>query len=110
MIGADTWEGVGLPVVWQANMAHLGMQQAVHQSVVAKATTTDSSTHGKVDERGQALSGTPMPFTQCGGVHVSIEANRHSERTPDSSNYVGLRPARFGCRGNVAIVRRMGIG
>src|SRR5690242_17988754 len=110
MIGADTREGVGFSVVRQANMTHLWMQQAVHQPVVAEAATTYASTHCQVEKRGQALSSTPMPFAQRGGVHVSIEAHRHSERTPDSPDYVGLRPARFRCRGNVAIVWCLGIG
>ncbi len=56
MIGADTQEGVSLPVMWQTNMAHLGMQQAMHQPIIAEASATDSGTNGQVDKRVHALS------------------------------------------------------
>lgn len=91
-------------------MAHLGMQQAVHQPIVAEATATNAGAHGQVEERGQPLGSTPAPFAQCSGVDVGIEADRHAERPPDGPGYIGLRPARLGCRGDVTIVRRMVIG
>src|ERR1700736_320922 len=104
MVGADTQEGVSLLVVWQTNMAHLGMQQAMHQAIIAEAASADSGANGQVDKRVQALRATPAPLAKRRSVDTGIEADRHFECPLDGPNDVGLRPARFGCCGYVAIV------
>src|SRR5947209_19917431 len=98
MVGAVTREGIGLQVMWQANMAHLGVQQAVHQLIVAEAATADSSTNGQVEKGVQALRCPPTPLAKRRGINVRIEADGQPQGLLDSPDEVNLRPARLGCR------------
>src|SRR5437879_285906 len=90
-------------------MTHLGMYEAMHQATVGEATTTDACAHGQVKKSRQTLRGPPAFLAKRGDVNVGIEADGYAECSPDSSDHVSLRPARLGCRGDVAIVRRITI-
>ena len=109
MVGADAREGVGLLVVWQAKVAHLGVQQAVHQPTVAWAAATDAGADRQVDGRVQALRRTPTPLAERGGIDIGVKAHWDAQRPPDDADQVGVRPARFGRRGDGAVIRRVGV-
>ena len=64
---------------------------------------------GQVQERIQSLRRAPAMLAQRRAVDIRVEANRHVESTTNRAGKVGVRPARLGCGGDVAIGWRRGI-
>ena len=94
-------EGVGLPIVRQAHVTHLRMEQPVHQLATYHAAAADARADGKVEERIQSLRRAPTVFAERCAVDVSIEAHRQTERATDGAGQVGIGPARLGRSRNV---------
>ena len=106
VIGADAREGVRRLIARQADMAHFGMQQAVHHSPVDDAASADARSYSQIDEGIEALSRAPAPFAQRGAVDIGIKTNGYIQRATDGANHVSVRPTRLGSCGDRAVVGR----
>ena len=93
---------IGLEIVRNAHVPHLGMNEAVHQATVHHAATADARANRQVEKRVQRLSRAPAPLGQRRGVDVRVEADRHVERVAQRAGDVHVRPPGFRRRGDEA--------
>ena len=103
MIGTETLERVDLAVVGDTAVPHLGVTRAVERTTGDHGAPTDSSPDGDVDQTVESYPRAPAMFAERRGVHVGIERDGQVKRLSNWAQQVGIRPARFGRRGDIAV-------
>src|SRR5262249_14751262 len=99
-------ERVSLPVVRNPHVAHLRVQQSVHQSPFHHSTPANPGAYGYVDEGIKSLGCAPFTLAECCNVHVCIESNGQVETAPDRPCQIYILPARLGRGSNMPPKRR----
>src|SRR2546421_7484270 len=76
---ADSIEGIARPVVWDADVADLRMDQPVPWLAIDQQARADAGPHRQVTERGGALSGAPPVLAEGGRIDVVVEHHRYAD-------------------------------
>ena len=103
MIGTETLERVDLAVVGDTAVPHFGVARAVERTTGDHGAPTDAGTNGDVDQTVKSYPRAPAMFAECRRVHVGVERDGQVECLPNWAKQVGIRPARFGRRGDIAV-------
>src|SRR6266851_502244 len=74
MVGTETREWIHLPVVGNADVPHLRVQEAVEHAPVDHGTTPDTSAYSDVEKGLKALGCSPALFSECRRVHIGVES------------------------------------
>ena len=85
-----------LDVVWDADMAHLWMLQAVQRSSVHDEPATDASAHREIEAAGAARRRTPEAFGQRGRIDIGIQRDRDVQGRFQCPEQVRIVPPRLG--------------
>src|SRR5262245_4712374 len=93
MIGAQTRKWICLPVVRNADVPHLRVQEAVEQAPMDYSPTPDTSAGGDVQQGIKALGGSPALLSKRRGVHISIESDWETQSTAERPGQVSASPA-----------------
>ena len=86
-----------------AAVPHLGVTRAVERTTGDHGAPTDAGTNGDVDQTVKSDARAPAMFAERRGVHVGIEHDGQVEGLPNWTKQVGIRPARFGRHGDIAV-------
>ena len=76
---AGALEGVPGAIVRHANVAHFGVQQAVHHTPAGDSAAADSGADGEIEEIGKLASRAPAGLAEGRSVHICVEADRQVE-------------------------------
>ena len=88
-------------------MARLGMDKTVQQPPAGHSACADAGADRDIDKVVESGCSAPEVFAQTGPVRVGIKADRHVAKCPrDRPDQVGIGPARFGRRCDVAVMGR----
>ena len=87
--------------VRNADVTHLGMEEAVQHAPIGDCAAADSRAHGEIKEIRQPLCGSPASFAEGGSVHVRIEPDGYAEGLADGAGEIAVAPAGLGCGSDV---------
>src|SRR5207244_940885 len=102
-------KGVGGEVVWDADVAHLGVEKAVDDLAVHERSSADSGADGKVKEVGEAAPRAPAGLAGGGGIDVSVESDRDLQGAVKGRGEIVLLPSDLRSRGDEAESGRLGV-
>ena len=89
-----------------ANVAELGMAEAVHQPPAGDQSDADPGADGDVGEILEAPGRAPAPLGERRAVHVGIEGDRHPESLGQPPGDPGVAPAGLRRGGDESVGRR----
>ena len=101
--------GIGLQIVRNPDVPHLGVQQAMNDFAIDQRAAADAGSHGEVEDVSDAATGSPAGFAGRRGVHVGVEADRNVERLLQGSGKVEVLPLLLGGGSDVAEGRGFGM-
>jgi len=80
VVRTEAGEGVGVPVVGNAHVAHLRVDQPMHQPAAQHTAAANAGADGEVEEGVKPLSCAPAMLAQRRAVDVGVEADRELRR------------------------------
>ena len=86
-------------------VTHLGMQQAMQGTAVDDGPPADAGADGEVNQRINALSGTPEGLAEGSRIHIGVKAHRHAKPGGQGTGDIGLLPAGLGGGSDITIAR-----
>lgn len=92
---AGTGERIAGVVMWDEDVAELGMHEPVDGSAIEDDAGTDARAHRHVDEVRQPPSGAPALLGKRCRVHIGVEGNGDVELLAERADDVGVVPTRF---------------